>query len=296
MKNIDDNNLQEREDKGIEIDLSEIFAMLLRKWVIIVGVTVAAGVLAFAYFYFIVTPKYTSNARIMVINRQSNDTITNTDLTSSTTLSNDYVEIVKSRSVLEQVIADLDLNYSVATLKSKVSASVVTNTRMISINVTDPDPILAKKITDSISNVTSNRICEVMNIENMVSIVDEGSLPSSPSSPAITRNTLIAALLGFVLAAVVVIIVGVMDDRIKTQEDVERHLGVSVLGSIPLFDVDAQDTDKHTKNSEHTKKPESIANASKGTESVQRNKRIPGTEHKKDNLSEASRTDKRRKE
>lgn len=234
MGNTDINN-QNASAGRTEIDLSEIFGMLARKWIIIAAAGVAAAVAVFCYFHFIVTPQYTSSARIMVINRQSSESITATDLTSSTTLSNDYVEIVTSRTVMEQVIADLDLNYSVGTLQSMVSASVVTNTRMINISVTNPDPILAKKITDSVSNVSSTRICEVMNIENMVSIVDEGSLPTEPSSPATTRNTVIAALLGIIIAAVVIIIIGIKDDRIKTPEDVEKYLGVSVLGTIPVF-------------------------------------------------------------
>lgn len=253
MKNTDISNAQTVDNDKTEIDLSEILGMLLRKWIIIVAVGIIAAVVSFGYFHFIATPKYTSNARIMVVNRQNTDAITATDLTSSTTLSNDYVEIVTSRSVLEQVIADLDLDYSVEKLKSKVGASVVTNTRMISISVTDTDPILAKKITDSISTVTSTRICEIMNIENMVSIVDEGSLPTEPSSPATKRNTVIIALLAVIVTAAIIIVIGIKDDRIKTQEDVERYLGVSVLGSIPLFDNDSAENSSRTKKAETVK-------------------------------------------
>lgn len=234
-----------KENTGTEIDLAEIFGMMLRKWYIAVAAGVVAGVVAFIFFNFMVTPKYTSNASIMVINRQNTDAITATDLTSSTTLSNDYVEIITSRTVIEQVIADLELDYDIAELKKMISASVITNTRKISIEVTNEDPILAKKIADSLVNASSSRICEIMNIENMVSTVDEGSLPVSQSSPAVARNTVIAAVLGFILAAAIIIIVGIKDDRIKTQEDVEKYLGVSVLGVIPVFE--AGDTSK-TKN------------------------------------------------
>lgn len=172
----------------------------------------------------------------MVINRQNSDSLTSTDLNSSTTLSSDYVEIVKSRTVLEQVIANLDLKYSVGELKGMVSASIVNNTRMISIKVTDKDPILAKEITDDIATVTSERICEVMKVENMVSLVDSADLPTTPSSPATKRNTVIALLLGVVISSAVIIIIGIKDDRIKTQEDVEKIFGMSVLGLIPKFE------------------------------------------------------------
>lgn len=236
MENTDFINEQSVDKGEVEIDILELLEMLLHKWIIIAVSGVGMAVIAFIFFKFIVTPQYTSTARIMVINRQNNETITATDLTSSTTLSNDYVEIVTSRSVLEKVIEELELNYDVSTLKSKVSASVVTNTRMINISVTDPDPVLARQMTDSISTITSNRICEVMHIENMVSIVDMGSLPTSPSSPATLRNTVIAAFLGIIVSSAVIIVIGILDDRIKTQEDVEKYLGVSVLGAIPNFE------------------------------------------------------------
>lgn len=238
MGNIN-NNENTADNSRTEIDIAEIFGMLAHKWIIIVAAGVIAAVLAFGYFHFIATPKYTSSASIMVINRQNTDAITATDLTSSTTLSNDYVEIIKSRTVLEQVIADLDLDYDVEKLSGKISASVITNTRKISIKVTDEDPILAKKIADSVVEASSKRICEIMNIENMVSTVDNGDLPDKPSSPATKRNTIIAALVGIVLAAAVIIIVGIKDDRIKTQEDVEKYLGTGVLGIIPLFEAGA---------------------------------------------------------
>ena len=107
---------------------------------------------------------------------------------------------------------------------------------MISIKVTDKDPILAKEITDDIATVTSKRICEVMKVENMVSLVDSADLPTTPSSPATKRNTVIALLLGVVISSAVIIIIGIKDDRIKTQEDVEKIFGMSVLGLIPKFE------------------------------------------------------------
>lgn len=231
-------NTNNTENIGREISLSEIFSMLLAKWYIMLAAAVVAGVAAFIFFNFFVTPKYTSNASIMVINRQNTDSITATDLTASTTLSNDYVEIITSRSVLEQVIADLNLDYDVDELKDMISASVVVNTRKINISVTNKDPILAKKIADSVVTASSARICEIMNVDNMVSTVDDGNLPEVPSSPATIRNTIIAILSGIVIAAIIIIVVGFFDDRIKTREDVEKYLGVSVIGVIPVFETD----------------------------------------------------------
>ncbi len=239
MDNNEMNNSVVKADKEErEIDLGQLLAALLSKWVIIVAAVLVCAVVSFGYFNFIVTPQYTSVTRIMVINRQSSDTITATDITSSTSLSKDYVEIVTSPSVLEQVIADLGLNLTTSQLDGKVSATVVTDTRMIRIGVTDKDPILAKKIADSIANVSSDKICKVMNIENMVSIIDEGSMPVTPSSPNVARNTIIAALLGLVVSCAIIIIVNITNDTIKTADDVEKYLGVSVLAVIPVFDND----------------------------------------------------------
>lgn len=242
------NTLNNSGDNSVkEVDLVQIFHLLISKWMIILMVTLAMAAASYGYFHYVVTPQYTSNTRIMVINRQNSDQITATDITSSTSLSKDYVEIVTAPSVLEQVIADLNLDMSVSSLKSMVSASLITDTRMINIAVTNEDPILAKQIADSIATVSSDKISKVMNIKDMVSIIDEGSLPKTPSSPATKRNTIIAALIGIFVSCAVIIVANILNDTIKTADDVEKYLGVSVLGTIPVFESESTAGNKKNK-------------------------------------------------
>lgn len=249
------NTLNNSGDNSVkEIDLVQIYHLLLSKWMVILFVAMALAVASYGYFHYVVTPQYTSTTRIMVVNRQNSDQITATDITSSTSLSKDYVEIVTAPSVLEQVIADLNLKMSLSSLKSMVSASLITDTRMININVTNEDPILAKQIADSIASVSSEKISKVMNIKDMVSIIDEGSLPKNPSSPATKRNTIIAALIGAFLTCAVIIVANILNDTIKTADDVEKYLGVSVLGTIPLFEGDAAAGSKKKKASKSVAK------------------------------------------
>ena len=230
-----ENNTKSKEK---EIDLSQIFYALRAKWYVILISGIALAIVAFTYFNFIVTPQYTSDTSILVLNRQNSDSITATDLTSSTTLSKDYVKIVTSRAVLEQVIADMGLDMTEKELADKVSASIETDTRIIVVKVTDPDPILAKQIAETVSQVSINKISELMNIPDLAKQLNEAKVPTEPSSPATKRNTVIAALLGIVIAAAVVVIVTITNDTIKTPEDIEKYLGVSTLGVIPVFEND----------------------------------------------------------
>ena len=235
-------------DNEKEINLAQIGAALLNKWFVIVLVGAVCGVLAFIYFRFFVTPQYTSTTQIMVINRQNENSITATDITSASSLSKDYVVIVTSDTVMERVIANLSLNMTVDELAGKVTASLVTDTRQIRIDVKDPDPILAKKIADSVAQISSQRICEIMSIENMVEIIDPGNMPTKASSPRTLRNTIIVAIIGILISSVIVVIADITNDTIKNAEDVEKYLGCSVLGIIPVFEGEASSKGKKKKS------------------------------------------------
>lgn len=237
-----------KDNSESEIDLVQIFRALLNKWIIILIVGVLCGILVFCYNKFFVTPQYTSSTQIMVINRQSENSITATDITSASSLSKDYVVIVTSTTVMERVVADLGLDINAAQLSSKVSASLVADTRQIRINVTDPDPIRAKQIADSVAEASGVRISEIMSINNMVQVIDPGSLPTQPSSPNTVKYTLIAFLAGVIVSCVIIVIISLVDDKIKTADDVEKYLECSVLGVIPVFETENSGKKNKSKN------------------------------------------------
>ncbi|MCD7715092.1 MAG: Wzz/FepE/Etk N-terminal domain-containing protein [Lachnospiraceae bacterium] len=217
----------------ITIDLGEIFLFILGKIGYVILATVLCAVISFIITYWFITPQYTSTAKIYVLNRQSNESVTSSDITSSTYLTEDYIEMIQSRTVIESVIEDLDLDLTYNQLLNVVTVSAQSDTRVIAISVTDPDPGMARDITDAICQASVSHIKQIMELES-VNIVDEANTPTEKSSPSITKNVMMAALLGLVASIGILVVIFILDDKVKTAEDVERYLGISVLGTMPL--------------------------------------------------------------
>lgn len=233
-------NDRDNRDDVIEIDLVELLGVILHNlWIIIVSGVIVAAV-ALLVSYFIITPKYESVTKIYVISKTNADTMTYSDLQAGSTLTKDYKELVKSRPVLEEVLAETGIDVELKELEEQITVEVPTDTRIVSITVEDKDPYEARIIADSVRIAASKHIQEVMNTE-AVNVVEEASLPIEKSSPSILMNTAIGYAVGLFLAIAIVIINYIMDDTIKTPDDVEKFLGVSVLGSIPYSENDLSD-------------------------------------------------------
>ena len=225
-------NLLLENDDTTEIDLGELlFELWINKWEILM-MMIFGGALAFFISSCILTPEYTSVTSLYVLAQQDNESITTADLTVGTQLTNDYAVLVKSRPVLDQVIHDLELDMTAEQLEKLISVENKSNTRIIKISVSYEDPLQARLIADSLRIAVGQQIVSVMNID-AVNTVEEASLPLEPSSPRVLRNTLIGVLAGMVLAAAFFVIRNVVDDTVKTSEDVEKALGLPLLGSIP---------------------------------------------------------------
>lgn len=233
-------NDRDNRDDVIEIDLVELLGVILHNlWIIIVSGVIVAAV-ALLVSYFIITPKYESVTKIYVISKTNADTMTYSDLQAGSTLTKDYKELVKSRPVLEEVLAETGIDVELKDLEEQITVEVPTDTRIVSITVEDKDPYEARIIADSVRIAASKHIREVMDTE-AVNVVEEASLPIEKSSPGILKNTAIGYAVGLFLAIAIVIINYIMDDTIKTPDDVEKFLGVSVLGSIPYSENDLSD-------------------------------------------------------
>lgn len=233
-------NNRDNRDDVIEIDLVELLGVILHNlWIIIVSGVIVAAV-ALLVSYFIITPKYESVTKIYVISKTNADTMTYSDLQAGSTLTKDYKELVKSRPVLEEVLAETGIDVELKDLEEQITVEVPTDTRIVSITVEDKDPYEARIIADSVRIAAAKHIQEVMDTE-AVNVVEEASLPIEKSSPGILKNTAIGYAVGLFLAIAIVIINYIMDDTIKTPDDVEKFLGVSVLGSIPYSENDLSD-------------------------------------------------------
>lgn len=225
----------------IEINLREIFAVLMDKLAVIILIAVLGAAVAFAFTKFLIKPVYQSSTQVYVTNNSLTTTeqINVGDLQSSNYLTKDYRILVKSNPVLEQVIADMNLDMTTSELSDKIVVSTPTDTRILTIAVSDTDPMLAKKIADAVREVSKTQIQSVMGIET-VNTVEESNLPENPVSPNTKMNVLMGFVLGLILSIAVVIIRFMLDDTIKVQEDVEKYLGLSVLGLIPELETGDQ--------------------------------------------------------
>ncbi len=224
-----DNNKNEE----IEINLGEIFAVLLHKIWIIILAAVVCGAVAFFYSFFIITPQYESTTKVYILNKQSGTSVTYSDVQLSSTLSKDYEQLVTSRYVIEGVISKLNLDDTYESLSSRVSASNTDDTRIIAITVTDPDPEQAQKIANAVRDLAAEHITQVMDIE-AVNVVDNANLPDSPVSPSVPKWTLIGVAIGMIISIAVIVIQHLLDDSIKSSEDIEKYLGISTLALIPM--------------------------------------------------------------
>lgn len=242
-----------RENDELEIDLRELVVLLVSRWLLIALTAILFGVMAYAYSKLLVTPQYESMTKIYVINQQSTDTINYTELQAGLQLTNDYVVMVESRSVLEQVINSMNLDYTYQGLLDKLTVSAPSNTRIIEITVRDEDPYEAKKIADAIREVAAEKIASVMAIDS-VNVMEEGNLAQEPSSPNVMKMTLIGFMAGFVLAVGLVLLNYLLNDSIRTPDDVEKYLGLSTLGSIPLDEVKQEQNRKNQKLKKKTEK------------------------------------------
>lgn len=225
---------QEMNDDELTIDLGELFMVLWSKIHIILLSTILLALVAFVGTKIFITPQYTSETKMYVLSKQDASAgVTYNDLITGTQLTKDYMELVKSRPVLEQAIAVLNLDMSADELSNMVSVENQTDTRIISIQVTSPKPKQAKEIADAIREAVGAQITKITDAD-AVNTVEEGSLPTSPSSPNVAKNMAMGGILGFILAVGILTLIYILDDTIKTPDDVEKYLGLNVLTSIPI--------------------------------------------------------------
>ena len=222
-----------RNNDEIEIDLRQIFAVIMCKIVIIILVGIITGLLAFIGSKLLIKPVYKSQTSLYVLNQQKQGTTTLSDLQSSAKLTEDYMILVKSRTVTEKVISELNLNMTNGGLANSISVSTPSDSRVLEITISSHDPYEAKRIADKVAEISADSICDIMQIEK-VNIFEEANVPTAPSSPNCMKNAMLAFVLGFVLAVAVVVIRFVMNDTINTSDDIERYLGISTLALIPL--------------------------------------------------------------
>lgn len=239
----------------VEIDIGYILSILWEKILVIIATGIIVGLAGFLVSKFLITPKYESETKLYVLNRANDSATTLSDVQLSTQLTKDYQILVTSAPVMNQVIKELGLNMKASELASTISVDTPSDTRVLQITVTSNDPKRAKDIADKVAQVSSKKICDIMKIEQ-VNVIEEGSLSEEPAVDTVQKWTLIGLALGIVLSCAVIIIRSMLDDTVKTTEDVEKYFDLSTLAVIPISE-EMDDGLGKNKKSRKTKKKRS---------------------------------------
>ena len=224
-------------NEEIEIDLLDLFSYYLSKLPILIVAILIGAILSGLYTVRFIPKRYTAVSRMYMISASSDSVVDLSDLNIGASLSNDYVELMKSRPVINGVIQSLGLQYTYDELVQMISLSVVSNTRIIRISVTSTDPEEAMMIANQMARTAKAQLPVVMDAPSP-SIAEEAVLPTVKSSPSLSRNVLMGALLCLVAVLGVLTFLYMMDDTIKTPEDLEKEFGFMPMTVIPEGNIE----------------------------------------------------------
>ena len=237
-------------DDEIEIDLLEVLHLFLKRWWMILGVGLICGVLAFGGTKLFITPEYESSSMIYLLSK-SNAITSALDIQIGKQMTSDFSTLATSRPVVEKVIKELNLETDYETLVKQIKISNPEDTQILKITVRDTDPKRASEISNAMADATADRVAEVM-VTERPNTVEDAVVPKKPVAPSALKNTVIAAALGMMLVMGLLLVNYMVDDRIKTEEDVEKYLGLHTLASIPYSDPNK--AEKERKASKRNKK------------------------------------------
>ncbi|MCR6546860.1 YveK family protein [Dehalobacterium formicoaceticum] len=218
-----------------EINLLELFEHIIKKWWVVLILTVVAAGVTFYITKEKVTHLYTAQSTIF-IGRDATNTlgISMEELSMDNKLIADYRELVNTRLVSERVKKELAITTETDKLSKFIRIDTVNDSRFMRISFMDPDPDLAMKIVNKYSEVLKEKAEDVVGVKN-VQIVDQAVLPKTNSSPNILQNTAIAGLLGFMTAIGIIFLSMILSNTFQKEEEIERELGLPSLGVIPKF-------------------------------------------------------------
>lgn len=253
---------QQIQNDELEIDLQELFFVLLERIWAIILTTLVGAVIAAVLTTTVMTPMYSSST-MMYVKSQGLSSISMSDLQVGSALTADYMVLATSRPVVNKVISNLELDMEYEEFVARVSTANESNTRILTLTVENEDPYMAKTIVDELTKVMVSRTAEIMGTAEP-KIVEEGSVNETPVSPSPIKNVVIGGLLGMLLAGAIIVIQYLMNDSIKTPEDVEKYLGLNTLGTIPMKEGMTKKEEKKRERRNHRERVKNGRMKSKG--------------------------------
>lgn len=222
------------DNEEMEIDLLELLMVMKKHLAAILLAGIVGLVIMFAYTSFLVTPLYSASSMMYVMpdNSNSMNSSTLSDMQVGQQLTSDYSSMIKSRSFMEDVIKKLNLTIDYQQLLGKVEVTNPTSSRILQVTVNDPNPQTAADIANEMASVAESKLKEITGMQ-AIKIYEEAAVPDRPSSPSLKKNCALGLLAGLVLAMAVITILYLLDDTIKTEDDIEKYLGMTTLAVLP---------------------------------------------------------------
>lgn len=240
------------EDEGVEIDLKQVFLAFKKKWWLLLLSLIVGGGIAGGYSKLFIDPTYTSTSMVYVLSKET--TISSlADFEIGTQLTQDYKVLIKSRTVMENVIKNLGLDMGYASLKRMITIDNPKDTRILSISVESENPYMSKSIVDEVAKSSAIYISEIMEMDPP-KIVESGEVAGYSTRPNVKNNAVLGGLLALFLVSGILAAVTLMDDSIKTEEDVEQCLGLPILAVLPACPEDHTAMQKKRKKSRRGEK------------------------------------------
>ena len=226
-----------------EIDLVELFYVFFNRiWLLVICMAIG-GAAAFAWTACFIKPVYKTSAEIYVVSASNNSVVNLADLQLGSAVKSDYMELMLSRPVLEKVIESLNVNKTVNEIRSMVSITNKADTRILQIAATSTDPQLATDVANELATQSILLLPEIMENEPP-NLVSTALFPTAPAGPSIVKNTLLGAILGFVLCGAVLVVIFLSDRSFKGADDMQKYFGMMPLAVVPTVQLETKS--KHT--------------------------------------------------
>lgn len=238
-----------------EIDLKELIRVFWEKKTTIILLIAIFMVLGFIYSSFLVEPKYTSSTKLVLAQSSSESdsaSITTTDITLNSKLISTYAGILESNKVVRQVISNLGIEDSEESIKNNVSVTSETGTDIIKITVSNTNAQKAADIANEMSKVFAEEVKRLYGMDN-INTLDPAEVNEEPSNINLTKTIIIFAAIGFIIAVGYIFVVYMLDNSVKTSDDIERTMQIPVLASIPVYEPEAKMTAARAKSKKKSK-------------------------------------------
>lgn len=264
MNQNQDIEIKDRRDEEMEIDLLELFSFFMTKIWWLIGAFLLGALLAGLITHFAITPKYTATAKMYMVSSSSQSVVDLTDLNIGQSISGDYVELLKTRPIVEGVIQEQNLPYTYQQMVGMISLSIVNNTRIIKIDATSTDKNEAMRIANALAEKGVSELPKLMETPEP-HIAEYAIVPVTKSSPSLSKNTMIGALLALLLMLAIFTVQFLMDDTFKYAEDIEKEFGVMPLTVIPEGKIEGLEShdDKVSRRSRYYNKNKKRKNKGK---------------------------------